>query len=239
MDDTPMRAPLPLSHRPAGPTIDLPSLEKSLRRPRSFINFVLNSIATLLTLAALVPLFSVIYMLFLRGGRRLSLAVFSSLPPAPGQSGGGFGNCIVGTLLMVGIAALLSVPFGILAAIYLAEVGPESRLAEVVRFGAKGPHRPAFGSGGRVRLRYDCAFDRRPFGDGRRAALALLMLPTVILTAEEAIRMVPARVREAAIGMGAPPPRQSGTSFCPRRCRAFLPASCWASPGRPAKPHRC
>jgi phosphate transport system permease protein len=205
MEDTAFRAPLPPPDRPAGPKIDLPSLEKSLRRPRSFINFVLNSIATMLTLAALVPLFSVIWMLFLRGGRRLSLAVFSSLPPAPLQTGGGFGNCIVGTLLMVGIAALLSVPFGILAAIYLAEVGPESRLAQVVRFGAKvltglpSVLAGVFAYGTIVLLTGGLS----AMAGG--AALSLLMLPTVILTAEEAIRMVPARVREAAIGMGATP----------------------------------
>ena len=53
------------------------------------------------------------------------------------EEGGGFGNAIVGTLIMVGLAGLISIPFGILAAVFLAETGPETRLAQVVRFGAK------------------------------------------------------------------------------------------------------
>ena len=51
--------------------------------------------------------------------------------------GGGFGNAIVGTLVMVGIGALLSIPVGILAAVFLAELGPNSRLAQAARFAAK------------------------------------------------------------------------------------------------------
>ena len=82
----------------------------------------------------MAPLFSVVYMLLVRGFHKLSLSIFTSLPPAAMEEGGGFGNAIVGTLIMVGIAALIAVPIGIVAAIFLAEVGPRSWLAQVVRF---------------------------------------------------------------------------------------------------------
>jgi phosphate transport system permease protein len=192
-----------LPQGPSIPTEELIDLERSLRRPRTLFSFFLTSLVTLLTLAALFPLFSVVYMLAVRGGKQLSLSLFTELPPAAFQSGGGFGNAIIGTLLTVGIAALISVPFGILAAIFLAEIGPETRVAQVVRFCAKvltgfpSILAGVFAYGTVVLL--TGGFSAVAGG----LALSILMLPTVMLTAEEALRMVPTKMREAAIGMGA------------------------------------
>jgi phosphate transport system permease protein len=185
---------------PAG--IDLGKLEKSLRRPRSAFNFFMSGLTTVMTLMALIPLFSVVVMLLVKGGKRLSIAVFSQLPPAAFEQGGGFGNAIVGTLVMVGLAALISVPFGVLGAVFLAEIGPETHLAKVVRMCAKVlTGFPSILAGvfayGAVVL-VTGGFSAVAGG----VALSILMLPTIMLTAEEAIRMVPARMREAAIGMG-------------------------------------
>ena len=91
-----------------------------------------------LTLLAALPLFSVLGLLLWRGGKRLSLELFTRrLPPAAFAVGGGFGNAILGTLVMVGIAALIAIPFGVLAAVFLAEFSPESKTASAVRFCAK------------------------------------------------------------------------------------------------------
>ena len=98
--------------RAAAGAISSADLERSLRRPRTLFNFVLSTIATCFTLAALFPLFSVVYMLAHEGLRRLSWEALSSLPPAPFDAGGGFGNAIVGTLVMVGMAAGVTVPLG-------------------------------------------------------------------------------------------------------------------------------
>ena len=124
---------------------------------------------------------------------------------------------------MVGIAALISVPLGIMAAVFLAEVGPRTWLAQAVRFGAKVLSGfPSILAGvfayGAVVL-VTGGFSAVAGG----VALAILMLPTVMLTAEDAIRMVPAKVREAAIGMGAPPRRSSVASCSPPPCPAFSP----------------
>ena len=188
---------------PPGAGVDLGKLEKSLRRPRTAFNFVMSGLMTLMTIMALVPLFSVVLMLLVRGGKRLSLSLFSELPPSAFEQGGGFGNAIVGTLVMVGLAALISVPFGVLGAVFLAEVGPETKLAEVVRMSAKVlTGFPSILAGvfayGAVVL-VTGGFSAVAGG----IALSILMLPTVMLTAEEAIRMVPSKIREAAIGMGA------------------------------------
>ena len=74
-------------------------------------------------------LFSVLYLLVVRGTAALRLGTLRELPPAAMTAGGGFGNAIVGTFVIVAIATLLSVPFGILAAIYITEFGPDTRTA--------------------------------------------------------------------------------------------------------------
>src|SRR5258708_32016719 len=72
-----------------------------------------------------------------RGGARLSLDLFTELPPAGFELDGGFGNAILGTVVMVAIATVISVPIGVMAAAYLAELGPDSQLGKVSRFLAK------------------------------------------------------------------------------------------------------
>jgi phosphate transport system permease protein len=183
--------------------IDMKLLEKSLRRPRAAFSFFMSALVGLMTITALVPLFSVVIMLIVRGGEKLSLSVFTELPPSAFELGGGFGNAILGTVVMVGIAALISVPFGILAAVFLAEIAPQSKLAQAVRMCAKlltgfpSILAGVFAYGAVVLI--TGGFSAVAGG----IALSILMLPTVMLTAEEAIRMVPRKIREAAVGMGA------------------------------------
>jgi phosphate transport system permease protein len=185
--------------------IDLPRLEKSLRSPRTLFSSVMSVITAGMTLFAIVPLVSVLYMLIRRGAERFNLALFTELPPAAGMVGGGAGNALAGTLLMVGIAIVLSVPLGILAAVFLAEFHPDGKTAHGVRFAAK------ILTGLPSILAGVFAFTLVVLTTGKFSALAggvalaVLMLPIVVLTAEEAIRMVPSRMREAAIGMGATP----------------------------------
>src|SRR5689334_13097818 len=117
--------------------VDFSELERSLRRPRTLLSALLTGIVTMMTLAALVPLFSVVWMLLWRGARKLSIAALTQLPPAPLESGGGFGNAIVGTLIVLALATLISVPLGILSAVYLSQTSNENRLGQMVRFAAK------------------------------------------------------------------------------------------------------
>jgi phosphate transport system permease protein len=189
-----------LPEPPEGPP---PDLEMRLRSPRTLLSAVLSVITGLMAVVAMVPLFSVLIMLIWRGGQRINLELFTAVAPAPGMDGGGIGNALVGTLLMVGIAALIAVPFGILAAVYLTEIGPETRLAGGVRFAAKvlsGLPSVLAGLFAYAAVVLVTGTYSAPAGG---VALAILMLPTVLLTAEQAIKMVPQRMREAAIGMGA------------------------------------
>jgi phosphate transport system permease protein len=182
--------------------IDFGQLERSLRRPRTLFDFLLSSLIGGMTLLSLIPLFSVLLMLLWRGGRKLSLAVFTELPPAALEAGGGFGNAIVGTLIIVAMAVLMSVPVGLLTAIYLAQ-NPDRRLSGIVRFSAK------VLTGFPSILAGVFAYGAIVLTTGGYSAVAgaialsILMLPTIILTSEDAIRMVPSRMKDAAIGMGA------------------------------------
>src|SRR5262249_9541131 len=115
----------------------LHQLKWSLRRPRTFKSSFLSMLCGVLSLLAAVPLFSVLLMLIVRGGARLRPALFTQLPPAAGMVGGGIGNALVGTLLVMLIAALLSIPVGVLGGVYLAEINPEGRAASALRFCAK------------------------------------------------------------------------------------------------------
>ena len=157
----------------------------------------------LLTAAALTPLMAVLIMLLYRGSQRLDLAALTQLPPPPMQPGGGIGNAIAGTLAMTGLAAMIAVPAGILGAIYLAEIAPESRLARTTRSAAKVlSGLPAILAGV---FTYG-AFVLFTGGYSAVAggiALAILMLPTVVLAAEEALRAVPNSMKQAAAGLGA------------------------------------
>ena len=183
--------------------VDFGELELSLYRPRTLFSIVLSVLVSVMTLFALIPLFAVLWMLIWRGGQKLSLALFTELPPAPLEQGGGFGNAIVGTLIMVGIASLITIPLGILTGVYLAQAPPDSKLASMVRFSAK------VLTGFPSILAGVFAYGAIVLATGGYSAIAggialsILMLPTIILTSESAIAMVPAKMKEASIGIGA------------------------------------
>jgi phosphate transport system permease protein len=170
---------------------------------RAFGNRLLNVLCVALALVTFVPLASIIFLLLQKGLPLLNLDVFRLLPPSPGTLGGGFGNAVVGTLVMVGIALVLATPPGVLSAIYVNEYAPASRLAHAVRFVAKlltgipsiicGVFAYA------VIVITTGAFSAWAGG----FALAILILPTIILTSEQALLGVSKAYREASYGLGA------------------------------------
>lgn len=172
---------------------------------RSLVDKTLTAFIVVCSLIAVVPLFAVLGLLIYRGLARFDWAAFTETPPAPGLDGGGFGNAIAGTALMVALATLASVPLGIMIGVYLAEFAGKGRLADVVRFAVKVltgvPSILAgifiFGVIVSVTGKYSAL--------AGGLALAVLMLPTIVLTAEQALRQVPGDVREAAVGMGCTP----------------------------------
>ena len=184
------------------PRGDSPNLNRSFSDTRAIRNTLQTVFLWVVALAASVPLFSVLYMLITKGGARLGWEALTALPPAGLEMGGGFGNAILGTLLMVAIGSLLSIPLGILGGVLLGAISPTSRVSDTVRFVAKVlTGFPSILAGVFVYAWLVLAMGTYSALAGG-VALAVRMIPTVMLTAEQAIRMVPQRMKDAAIGMG-------------------------------------
>jgi phosphate transport system permease protein len=178
-------------------------LLRSMRNRRSAFNAAMTVLAFVLSAVAMLPLFSVLYMLIARGAPLISGDLFTELTPGAGSVGGGIGNAILGTLVVVLVATVLSLPLGFMAAVYLAEYGGESKLAVTVRFSGK------VLTGMPSILAGVFAYALVVATTGHFSALAggvatgILMVPVVMLTAEQALRMVPSKMKLAALGMGA------------------------------------
>lgn len=186
---------------------DLPvqnsSFHKSLSEPRTLMNTGLTVLAVTFSLIAMFPLFSVLYMLLVKGAALLSPSLFSELTPGAGMEGGGIGNAVVGTLVVVLIATALAMPLGFMGAVYLAEYGEDTKLAIVVRFCAKVlTGLPSILAGVfAYAMVVVTTGSFSAFAGG--AAMAILMVPTVMLTSESALKAVPSKMKMAAFGMGA------------------------------------
>ena len=165
-------------------------------------NKLLTGLCISLSLATLVPLVSIVFLVVKNGLPLLSPALFTQLPPPPGLEDGGFANAIIGTLIMVGIALVLAVPLGVLAAIYINEYAPTSTLSAVVRFVAKLlTGIPSIICG--VFAFAAVVMTTHQFSSiAGGIALAILILPTILLTSEQALLGVSYAYREASFGLG-------------------------------------
>jgi phosphate transport system permease protein len=178
-------------------------LFRSHKSRRTALNTTLTLLAFAFSFVAMLPLVSVLYMLIARGAPLISGDLFTQLTPGAGSVGGGIGNAIMGTLVVVLVATLFSLPLGFMAAVYLAEFGGESKLAVTVRFSGK------VLTGMPSILAGVFAYALVVATTGSFSALAggvatgILMVPVVMLTAEQALRMVPSKMKLAALGMGA------------------------------------
>lgn len=194
-----------MKSHPSTPQNFFTSAGKQTSLFRLIRNRILTGLCIFLSLLTLVPLLSIVFLVLKNGLPLLSADLFTQLPPAPGLDGGGFGNAIVGTLVMVGISLAFSVPLGILAAIYINEYAPASKLASAVRFVAKLlTGIPSIICG--VFVFAAVVMTTQKFSAlAGGMALAILILPTILLTAEQALMNVPHAYREASFGVGATP----------------------------------
>lgn len=150
-----------------------------------------------------LPLVFIIAHLLGNGLAGLSFAFFTNMPKPVGETGGGVANAIVGTAIIVGMAAAAAVPLGVAAGVYLAEYGRG-------RFGALVRYTTDVLSGVPSIVVGVAAYGLVVVPMGRfsamagSVALAILMLPTIIRSAEEMVLLVPRSYREAALALGAP-----------------------------------
>ena len=207
--------------QPTNPTMSIPSSlnlssdqlfdrrpltrDPSLRRNR--INQLFTLIAGIFASIAVLPLFLVLVYVLIQGGKLISLGLFTQLPPAPGLTGGGIGNAIVGTILVSAIASLLAIPVGVGGGIYLCEYANRGWFSQFIRFGndvlAGVPSIICgvfvYGAIVATRVFFDQSYSAAAGG----IALAVLMLPTVIKTTDEGLKLVPQELRWGAYGIGA------------------------------------
>jgi phosphate transport system permease protein len=146
----------------------------------------------------------ILYTLVLKGFGALHFSLFTQTTPAPGSEGGGLLNPIVGSLLMVGFATLVSTPIGILAGTYLAEYGEKSRFAQVTRFVTDIMlSAPSIVIGLFVYALY-VAHAKHFSGWAGSMAISLIAIPVVVRSTDNMLNLVPASLREAAFALGAP-----------------------------------
>src|SRR5580704_16194836 len=185
-----------------GPAKDL-NVARSLGRRRHRSNLVVKTLCVIATAIGLVLLASILFTLIWNGAAGLSLTVFTNTTKPPG-SNGGLLNAIVGTLIQTGIGTLIGTPIGLMVGTYLAEYGAHSMLANAVRFVSDVLlSAPSILIGLFV---YEIAVE--PFGGFSAIAgciaLAIIVIPIVVRTTEDMLRLITPALREAAIGLGAP-----------------------------------
>jgi phosphate transport system permease protein len=170
---------------------------------RKVIDLLARGACVVATLVAVVPLFSVLAYVASKGVAGLSFSLFTELPKPVGEAGGGFGNALEGTLLLVGLACGVGIPVGVLAGVYLSEFGSR-RFGRSVRFCAdvmSGVPSIAVG----VFVYTLVVLSMRRFSAlAGGIALGILMLPTITRTTEELLKLVPDSLREAGLALGIP-----------------------------------
>jgi phosphate transport system permease protein len=176
------------------------TLRHRRRRATSALMLALTGVAAVLTVLPLVLIFG---YLVREGASSLDLGFFLHSPRPTGETGGGMGNAIVGTLEMVGLAALIGLPVAVLAGVYLAEARG-SRLATAVRFTADVLNGvPSIVVGIFVYLLIVV-----PTGGfsalAGSVALATMLVPMVTRTTEEMVRLVPRELMEGGLALGVP-----------------------------------
>src|SRR5262245_39369940 len=199
---------------------------------RKVVNGIMLSVTGLMTLLALVPLFWIVGYVIYKGGQYINLDFFIHTPRPLGMEGGGVLNAIQGTLIIAGLAALIAIPPAILAAFYAAN-NPNTPLGVVVRFSTD----VLAGVPSIVIGLFTYAILVKPMGHysgfAGGVAMAILMLPTIIRTTEEMLKLVPHTLREASLGLGAPEWKTSISVILPAAMNGII-TGCWLAIARAA-----
>ena len=170
---------------------------------RRFVDRTMIALTGAAVVLAMVPLASVLVYVVLQGASALNWAFFTQLPGPVGESGGGMANAIAGTLTLIALASCVGLPVGILGGLFLSELG-DGPLGWWVRFVTDVLNGvPSIVIG--VFVYTLAVVPMRQFSAlAGGLALGLIMVPLVMRTTEELVRLVPASLREAALALGIP-----------------------------------
>jgi phosphate transport system permease protein len=170
---------------------------------RHLTSRIMTGLVIALSSLAALALFLILGNLVIKGASSIDWAFFTKSPVPAGQTGGGVANAIVGTGIIVGVAALIGVPIGVGAGMYLAEYG-SGRLGWLVRFVADVLNGTPSIVIGIVGWTFIVRPQKHFSALAGAVALAILMIPMLARTTEEMVRLVPHSLREAALALGYP-----------------------------------
>jgi phosphate transport system permease protein len=169
---------------------------------RKFMNAVMLTLTGVAAFAVVAVLFLILGYLIYNGGKSLSWSFFTQLPKPVGEPGGGMANAIVGSLKLLGLAAVMGLPVGLMAGVYLAEFGGKT-FTFVIRYTTdllNGVPSIVIGI-----FAYSLAVlpvkHFSTFAGG--VALAIMVIPITVRSTEEFLRAVPGSLREGAMALGA------------------------------------
>ena len=174
---------------------------RKLSLRRKAMNVIMSGSAALASMLVILPLILIFGYLVVKGVGSIDWNFVTKLPKPVGETGGGMGNGILGSALILAIASLIGIPAGIGAGVYLSEIG-KSQFSQVIRFTADVLNGvPSIVMGIAV---YALVVVKQghfsAFSGG--VALGVMMIPMIARTTEEMLLMVPLSVREAALGLG-------------------------------------
>jgi len=175
-----------------------------LYQRRKITNVIGLALSFVSVTIGLLGLAWILWTLAVNGLSALNLDFFTKSTPAPGSEGGGMANAIVGSLMIVGFATLISTPIGILAGIYLSEFGKTSKFAQATRFVVDIMLSAPSIVVGLFVFALAVATVKHFSGWAGSLALSLIAIPVVVRTTENMLALVPGSLREAAFALGAP-----------------------------------
>lgn len=180
------------------------AFDARLYRRRKAVNAIGLWMSGLAMTVGLAGLLWILWTLLYNGLGAFSVAFFTQSTPAPGTEGGGLANALVGSVLMVGTVTIVATPIGVLAGIYLAEFGRNSRFAEVTRFVTDVMLSAPSIVIGLFVYAIAVATVKQFSGWAGSLALSLIAVPVIVRTTENMLKLVPGSLREAAFALGMP-----------------------------------
>ncbi|GFO59311.1 phosphate transport system permease protein PstA [Geomonas silvestris] len=170
---------------------------------RNAKNYLMTGMMLAATLAVLIPLGLIFFHIMKMGMSSVNLDFFTQIPKPTGETGGGMANGMLGSLLMIGMASLIGLPVGIFGAIYLAEFGG-SKVSTAIRFSADVLSGTPSIITGMVAYTLLVVPMKGFSALAGSVALAMIMIPIVLRTTEEQLKLVPGSLREASLALGVP-----------------------------------
>ena len=170
---------------------------------RTIKDKVFRSVIIFFSFLSIIPLFSILYYIVKNGIFVINWEFLTSLPKPVGEAGGGISNAIIGTLILIAISCIFSVPLGVSAGIYLSE-HKQGKLPYVVRLCVEVLQGIPSIVIGIIAYVWVVVPMRNPSALSGGVALGIMMLPVIIKTTEETLKLVPLSLKEASLALGVP-----------------------------------